>query len=326
MEVLIAGGAGYIGSTVASACLDAGIRPVIVDSLVTGTREFAERHAFYRGDIADRWLIDRVFAAHPGITAAIHCAGLISVPDSAADPVRYYRANVVKSLEFATHLLRNDCGRLIFSSSAAVYRRGDGAGANEDSAIGPVSPYGRTKAACEAMLADIAAATPLRVLSLRYFNPVGADPKMRSGPPSAAGVLGAMIAAREQDVPFTITGTDWPTRDGTGVRDYVHVWDVAAAHVTALARMDALPPGTAVNLGSGAGTTVRELLDAFGQVTGRPLPAVSAPRRPGDTAGGYARTGRAQILLDWRPAYSLADGIAHSLQWAGTRRAQEAAL
>src|ERR1700676_886393 len=243
MKVLIAGGAGYIGGTIASACSDAGISPVILDSLVTGRREFTAGGEFSPGDSADGPLIDRIFAEHPDIDAVIHAAALIVVPDSVADPVRYYRANVAKSLDFVTHLLRNGCRRLIFSSSASIYRTGDDLAVDEDSPIGPQSPYARTKAVCEAMFADIAAAQLIRVLSLRYFNPIGADPKLRTGlqlkRPTHA--LGKMIQAYEDGVPFLITGTDWPTRDGSGLRDYIHVWDLAAAHVAALTRFDAMP-------------------------------------------------------------------------------------
>jgi UDP-glucose 4-epimerase len=322
VKVLIAGGAGYIGSTVASACSDVGIVPVIVDSLMTGRREFSAGRAFYEGDICDGPLVDRVFAEHPDIDAVIHCAALIVVPDSVADPVAYYRANVTKSLEFAAHLLRNGCGRLIFSSSAAIYKASEDLTVDEDSAIGPQSPYARTKAVCEAMFADIAAAGPLRVLSLRYFNPIGADPKLRTGLqlPRPTHALGKMIQAHKDGVPFVITGTDWPTRDGSGLRDYIHVWDLATAHVAALTRFDALPgPATAINLGTGAGTTVRELLDAFNRISDRPIQAREAGRRPGDTAGAYTRTDRAARLLDWRPQYDIADGIRHSLQWAAIR-------
>ncbi len=322
MKVLIAGGAGYIGSTIASACSDAGISPVILDSLATGRREFTAGRAFYEGDIADGALIDRIFAEHRDIDAVIHCAALIVVPDSVADPVGYYRANVAKSLEFAAHLLRNGCERLIFSSSAAIYRADQDLSVDEDSAIDPQSPYARTKAVCEAMFADIAASQSIRVLSLRYFNPIGADPKMRTGlqlrRPTHA--LGKMIQAAGEGSPFLITGTDWPTRDGSGLRDYVHVWDLAAAHVAALTRFDALPgPATVINLGSGAGTTVRELLAAFNGVAGHPLAARAACRRPGDTAGACTRIDRAGRLLGWRPQYDLAEGIRHSLQWAALR-------
>ena len=210
MKVLIAGGSGYIGSTVASACLDAGICPVILGSLVTGRREFAADREFYEGDIADGPLVDRIFAEHPDIDAVIHCAALIVVPDSVVDPVGYYRANVTKSLDFAAHLLGNGCGRLIFSSSAAIYRASADLSVDEDSPVDPQSPYARTKAVCEAMFADIAAAQPIRVVSLRYFNPIGADPKMRTGLRLArpTHALGKMIQAQQRDVPFLVTGTD----------------------------------------------------------------------------------------------------------------------
>src|SRR5271154_2497527 len=255
MKVLIAGGAGYIGSTIASACSDAGMSPVILDCLVTGRREFAAGRAFYEGDIADGPLIDRIFAEHPDIDAVIHCAALIVVPDSVADPVGYYRANVAKSLDFAAHLLRNGCRRLIFSSSASIYRAREDLTVDEESPVDPQSPYARTKAVCEAMFADIAAAHPIRVLSLRYFNPIGADPKMRTGLQLArpTHALGKMIQAQQRDVPFLVTGTDYPTRDGSGIRDYIHVWDLAAAHVAALTRFGALSgPVTVVNVGTGA--------------------------------------------------------------------------
>jgi UDP-glucose 4-epimerase len=322
VKVLIAGGAGYIGSTVASAYSDAGIIPVILDSLVTGRREFAEDRAFYQGDIADGSMVDRIFAEHPDIDAVVHCAALVVVPDSVIDPIGYYRANVTGSLEFAAHLLRNGCERLIFSSSAAIYKARRDLTVDEASAIDPQSPYARTKAMCEAMLADIAAAEPLRVLSLRYFSPIGADPKMRTGLqlPRPTHALGKMIRALEEDAPFVITGTDWPTRDGSGIRDYIHVWDLASAHVAALIRFDTLPgPMNVINLGTGTGTTVRELLDTFNRVSSRPVRALEAGRRPGDTAGAYTRIDRAERLLAWRPQYNVSEGIRHSLEWAAIR-------
>ncbi|MFC9740478.1 NAD-dependent epimerase/dehydratase family protein [Streptomyces noursei] len=143
--VLIAGGAGYIGSTVASACLDAGISPVIVDNLVRGRREFTEGRTFYEGDIADGALVDRIFSEHPDLCAVVHCAALIVVPESVADPIGYYEANVAKSLPFVCHLHRNGCDRIIFSSSASIYRAEDGTPVNEDSPLAPQSPYARTK-------------------------------------------------------------------------------------------------------------------------------------------------------------------------------------
>ncbi|TDD06430.1 UDP-glucose 4-epimerase GalE [Nonomuraea deserti] len=323
MRVLITGGAGYIGSTVASACLDAGITPVILDSLVTGRREFAEGRVFYEGDIGDGPLIDKIFAENPDIEAVVHCAALIVVPDSVADPIGYYRANVARSLELVDHLLRNGCERMIFSSSASIYQAGADHTVDEDSPLAPQSPYAQTKAVCEAMFADIAASRPIRILSLRYFNPVGADPRMRTGlqlrRPSHA--LGKMIEAYEDGVPFQITGTGYPTRDGTGIRDYVHVWDLATAHVAALRRFDALDTGV-INLGTGAGTTVRELAEAFNRVVDRPIEVVEAPARPGDVPGAYTRSDWARRLLDWQARHSLDEGIRHSLEWAALRESR----
>ncbi|MGW2152069.1 UDP-glucose 4-epimerase GalE [Nonomuraea sp. NPDC001699] len=320
MRVLITGGAGYIGSTIGSACLDAGIEPVILDNLVTGRREFADGRIFYEGDVGDGALVDKIFAEHPDIEAVVHCAALIVVPDSVADPVGYYRANVAKSLEFTDHLLRNGCERMVFSSSASIYRAGEDHTVDEDSPLAPQSPYARTKAVCEAMFADIAATRPIRILSLRYFNPIGADPAMRTGlqlrRPSHA--LGKMIEAYEEGGPFRITGTGYPTSDGTGIRDYVHVWDLAAAHVEALRRFDSLDADV-INLGTGAGTTVRELAEAFNRVVDRPIDVVEAPARPGDVAGAYTRSDRARRLLGWEARFTVEEGIRHSLEWASLR-------
>ncbi|TGZ17700.1 UDP-glucose 4-epimerase GalE [Streptomyces sp. S816] len=325
MSVLIAGGAGYIGSTVASACLDAGITPVILDSLVRGRAEFTEGRVFYEGDIADGALVDRIFAEHPDITAVVHCAALIVVPESVADPIGYYEANVTKSLAFVGHLRRNGCDRLVFSSSASIYRAEDGSPVTEDSPLAPQSPYARTKAVCEGMFADIAAAGQLRVLSLRYFNPVGADPLLRTGlqlkRPSHA--LGMLIRAHQAGTPFPVTGVNYPTRDGTGIRDYVHVWDLAAAHIAAIERFDSLltasAPSIAINLGTGSGTTVRELCAAFNNVVSTPLATIDTAPRPGDVAGGYTTSDRASRLLGWTPALSLEEGIRSALEWIPVR-------
>lgn len=322
MKVLISGGAGYIGSSIASYCLDSGITPVLLDSLVTGRREFTEGRVFYEGDIADGALIDRIYAEHPDIHAVVHCAALIVVPESVADPVGYYRANVAKTLEFLSHLLRNGCERLVFSSSASVYRAGEDFAVDESSPIDPHSPYARSKAICEDMLRDIAASTPLRVLSLRYFNPLGADPLLRTGAqfPRTRQVIGALIAAHETGEPFQVAGGAFATRDGSAVRDYLHVWDLAAAHVAALREFDRVVTdrvgSTVVNLGTGAGTTVFELVKAFGEVVGTPLHVVVGPPRPGDAAGAFTRTDRAERLLGWRTRKSLAEALSDALAWA----------
>lgn len=326
MKVLVTGGAGFIGSTVVSACLDEGIEPVVLDSLVTGRAEYVEGRRFYHGDIADGGLLDRIFADHPDIELTVHCAALIVVPESVAEPLRYWHANVAKTIALVEHLLRNGRPRLLFSSTAAMYGPGEDFAVDEDSAIEPSSPYARTKAAVEAMLRDVAAATDLRALSLRYFNPIGADPQLRTGlqVKRPTHLLGKLIEAAESGAEFSITGTDWPTRDGTGIRDFIHVWDLAAAHIAGLRRFDEVVPKDGpgyqvLNLGTGTGTTVREMVDAFEQVTGERLVQRETGPRLGDVAGAYTRSDRAQRLLGWRPRHSLADGIRDSLRWAEVR-------
>jgi UDP-glucose 4-epimerase len=321
VKVLIAGGAGYIGSTLASACLDAGDTPVIVDNLITGRREFTHDRVFYEGDIADADLIDRVFDEHDDIEAAILCAALISVPDSVANPIRYYEANVTTSLAFVSHLIRNGCTRMIFSSSASIYGPTATFEVTETSAIDPRSPYARTKAICEEMFEDITAIEPLRIVSLRYFNPIGADPQLRTGLQSKdpSHALGRMIVAHRNHVPFEITGTDYPTRDGTGIRDYIHVWDLADAHLATIKKFDDIlgPKQTydVINLGTGRGTTVRELVAAFNTVVATPLVTIDAARRPGDTAGACANGNKAYQLLNWKPRLPISKGIEDSFRW-----------
>jgi UDP-glucose 4-epimerase len=321
-KILITGGAGFIGSTVASALIDQGITPVILDDLSKGRREFVRDRVFYPGDIADQALLDQVFAEHPDIDATLHCAARIVVPESVDRPLHYYRENVAKTVDLLESLQRNGCERVVFSSSASIYAPTADARADETCPVAAASPYARTKQMMEQVLQDWTVAAPVRVIALRYFNPIGADPKLRTGSqlkrPTHA--LGQLIQAYQDGVPFAITGTDWPTRDGSGLRDYIHVWDLAAAHVAALTRFDALPGAAPViNVGTGAGTTVRELLATFNRVASHPVQARPAARRPGDTAGAYTRIGRAQHLLGWRPQYDVAEGIRHSLEWAAVR-------
>lgn len=326
MKVLIAGGAGFIGSTVASACLDAGIEPVLLDDLSAGRREFVADRAFYEGGIADAAVIDRVVDEHPDIDSVVHCAARIVVPQSVAEPVAYYDNNVVGTLRLVQHLLRRGIHRLVFSSSASIYAPGEDLSVDEYSPLAPSSPYARTKAMAEQILSDVAEATDLRLLSLRYFNPIGADPQLRTGLQSATPThaLGKLITAHTTGRPFTLTGTDWPTRDGSAVRDFVHVWDLARAHVRALQRFDAVTAREshlAINLGTGNGTTVRELVQAFQEVTGGGLKVVEGPPRPGDVVGCYTRSTRAAELLHWRGEKSLTDGVRDSLAWARHRPA-----
>jgi UDP-glucose 4-epimerase len=327
VKVLVAGGAGYIGSTVASRLSDLGHRPVILDNLVTGRAEFAQGHPFYEGDIADSPLVDRIFSDHPDVGAVVHAAALIVVPESVADPLRYYVENVAKSIEFCRSLVRNGCQRLLFSSSASIYGPADDFTVDEQSPLAPQSPYARTKAVLETVLGDVAAGTRLRVVSLRYFNPIGSDPQLRTGlqvaEPSHA--LGKMLQAHSDGTPFQVTGADWPTRDGTGIRDYIHVWDLARAHAAALERFDEVieRAGTdgslVINLGTGTGTTVRELLNALRSVVGDEIRSVDVPRRPGDVAGCFTRSTRARDLLGWQPELSIEAGIRDTLRWFEVR-------
>lgn len=324
MDVLVTGGAGFIGSTVVSAAIDAGHRPVILDDLSTGRVEFTEGRTFYRGDIADAALVHRIIDENPQISAVVHCAARIVVPESVADPAGYYRTNVFSTLDLVETLLSRGIRDVVFSSSASVYVPDEDFTVDEDSALGPQSPYARTKLMVEQILTDLAAATDLRALSLRYFNPIGNDPSFRTGlqlrTPSHA--LGKLIEARDAGEPFHVTGVDYPTADGTGIRDYVHVWDLARAHVAALERFEKALDGEShavINLGAGKGTTVRELVRAFEEVDGQPLPVLDAPRRPGDSVGAYTRSDKAARLLDWSTEFSVAEGIAHTLAWFDRR-------
>lgn len=323
MKILVTGGAGFIGSTVATAARCAGHDVVLLDSLAKGRADFLRDFPHRVGDIADRTVVDDLFREHPDIALVVHCAALVSVPESVERPLLYYRENVAKTLALVDALLHNGCRRLIFSSSASVYGRVDCLTVDEESPLAPTSPYAQTKAMAEVMLEDIARATPLRVVSLRYFNPIGSDPLLRTGPSSSPprGVLGELVAAFDEGRAFTVTGTEYATRDGTGIRDYVHVWDVARAHAHAAERFDSImsswpEASVAINLGSGVGTTVLELVSAFSAVVGAPVMTLAAPPRPGDSVGAYASIDRAATLLKWFPEFDLDRGVRDFLRWA----------
>ena len=328
MKVLVTGGAGYIGSTTAKALEQAGHTPVILDSLLTGPRAFARDRIFYEGDIADRGLLARVVAEHPDIECTIHMAARIVVPESVAEPYEYYRDNVSKSLELFDQLVALGKPRVLFSSSASLYGTVEGFEVTEESPLDPQSPYARTKRVMEMVLEDMAAATSLRAIILRYFNPIGSDPDLESGvyAREPSHVLGQLVmAAQGLKDAFTITGTDHPTRDGTGIRDYIHVWDLAQAHVRAVERFDhALEtvdaPSAVFNVGTGDGVTVRELVKAFESVFGKDVPVREAPPRPGDAVGAYANVDRAREVLGWTASSSLEDGIASALAWSDRRQ------
>ncbi|MFF2041402.1 UDP-glucose 4-epimerase GalE [Kitasatospora sp. NPDC058170] len=325
-KVLITGGAGFIGSTVASALLDQGITPVILDDLSKGRAEFVEDRIFYQGDIADPALLDRVFAEHPDIEAAVHCAAKIVVPESVARPLYYYRENVAKTVDLLDSLQRNGCTRVVFSSSASIYAPTPDARVDETCPVDANSPYARTKQMMEQVLQDwtrAEGAEAIRVIALRYFNPIGADPQLRTGLQdlNPTHALGKLIEAHTTGAPFTVTGVDWATRDGSGIRDYIHVQDLAEAHVAALTRFDQVVPPTAedryrvINVGTGEGTTVRELVAAFEQAVGARLDVREAAPRPGDVIGCYTSVDTARDLLGWTARRTIAEGVTDALTW-----------
>lgn len=325
MKVLITGGAGYIGSTVVSACLDAGHQPIILDDLSTGREEFTEGRTFYRGDIADRDLVARIVAEQGVPDALIHCAARIVVPESVAEPLAYYETNVGKTLDLLDAVIELGIERFLFSSSASIYAPGEDFQVDESSPTAPGSPYAMTKLMVENVLADVSRASVLRVLSLRYFNPVGTDPQLRTGQQleKPSHVMGKLLEAHFAGVPFTVTGTDWPTRDGSGIRDFIHVWDLARAHVAAVERFDqatATESYQVINLGTGTGTTVKELVAAFEEGAGQQLDVQYGPPRPGDVAGAYTRTDRARTVLGWRAELSDADAIRDAIAWIDRRK------
>ncbi len=331
MKYLITGGAGYIGSTIASALIDAGHTPIILDSLVTGRIEFTRGRIFYQADIADAEALKQVFRDHPDIDATVHCAALIVVPDSTKSPYEYYRENVAKSIELFHTLNQLGCKKVLFSSSASVYDEVPGFVVDEKSPLNPRSPYARTKYMMEMVLRDYCAAYEMSGIALRYFNPIGADPQLRTGlqvrlPTLVLGKLVDTVLGKQPY--FEITGTQWPTRDGTGLRDYIHIWDLAQAHVLAVTDFDgafqrAGNPAErylVANLGTGRGVTVRELVDAFEHVWGKPIPKKESPPRPGDVAGACANADTARRLLGWEAKLSIEQGIADALKWGEKRK------
>lgn len=333
-NILVTGGAGYIGATVCSALLDAGWTPIILDDFSSGQRSFTNGRVFYEGDIADRNLIQKIVAAEGPLFGAIHCAARIIVPESVTKPELYYRENVAKSVELFGALRDVGCRRIVFSSSASIYDVVDGFMVTESAPLRPSSPYARTKFMMEMVLKDFCDAYAMRGIALRYFNPIGADPKMRTGAyvKEPTHVLGRLVSVALGKIPcFEITGTDWPTRDGSGIRDYIHVWDLARAHVKAIENFDHVfsassfvPRGPmsesanyrVINLGTGNGVTVRELVAAFERVYKAKINKREAPPRPGDVAGSFASADLALKLINWRAELSIDQGISDALSWA----------
>lgn len=324
MHILITGGAGYIGSTIASACEEAGHSVVILDDFSTGKREFIHDRPVYEGDIADGELIDRIFAEHP-IDAVVHCAAKIVVPESVAQPLTYYDNNVGKTVKLLGALERNGNQRFLFSSSASIYAPDEHFVVTEQSPLKPGSPYAKTKYLVELILEDFTKASDMRVLSLRYFNPIGTDPKLRSGQQleHPTHVLAKLLEAWQNHQTFTVTGVDWPTRDGSGIRDYIHVWDLANAHVAALEHFDEVTASEhyqIFNIGTGNGVTVKELAASFEAISGDPLKVTFGPPRPGDVAGVYTVSTKAKEMLGWEAQFTETDAVRDAIAWLPKRK------
>ena len=320
VPVLVTGGAGYIGSHAVLALLDAGWPVVVIDDLSTGFAwAVPAAAAFAQGDVADAALVGRLIAEH-GIGAILHFAGSVVVPESVAQPLRYYENNTVKSRALIESAVAGGVRHFIFSSTAAVYGIPATVAVAEDAPTAPINPYGASKLMTERMLLDAAAAHPLAVGILRYFNVAGADPGGRSGLSSAGAthlVKVAVEAACGKRDHVDIYGTDFDTPDGTGVRDYIHVSDLAAAHVDVLERLIAAPGESLVfNCGYGRGFSVLEVLDTVDRVTNRPIERRPAPRRPGDPGALIADNRKILATLDWRPRRDDLDTIvADALAW-----------
>jgi UDP-glucose 4-epimerase len=322
--VLVTGGAGYIGSHAVLALRDAGWPVAVIDNLVTGFRfAIPEGVAFYEGDIADADLLARIFAEQgigKGRGAIMHFAGSVVVPESVANPLKYYENNTAKSRALIAAAVAAGVPHFIFSSTAATYGIPDVAAVSEDTPQRPINPYGWSKLMTEQMLADVAAAHPLNYGVLRYFNVAGADPQARSGQSTAGAthlIKVAIEAALGKRESVSVFGTDYATPDGTGVRDYIHVSDLAAAHVLTLEALIAEPTRSlTMNCGYGRGFSVTEVLDAVDRVTNRQLVRKLEPRRAGDPDSLISNPARLRQTLGWEPAHADLDTIiAHALAW-----------
>jgi UDP-glucose 4-epimerase len=325
--VLVTGGAGYIGSNAALALIDRGVKVVVLDNLSTGTHALVPAGAmFVEGRAGDRALVEALIREH-GIGAILHFAARISVAESVAEPALYYRENFGETVSLAEAALACGVGAFVLSSTAAVYGDGDGQPLPATAPIAPINPYGWSKAFAERALADMVAANRgFSVACPRYFNVAGADPQLRSGQasrhPHHLIELACHVLTGQRDS-FTIFGRDWPTPDGTGVRDYVHVSDLADAHILLL-RACLADPGQfhSLNLGYGKGASVLEVLAALERVAGQAIPKQDGPRRAGDPAVLVAQS-NARALLGWQPRFDDLDVmVGHALAWERKRLQQ----
>ena len=319
MTILVTGGAGYIGSHMVLALVDGGRDVVVIDDLSSGTRGLvAEKAKFVEGNVSNRQLVRDVIREH-GVHSIVHFAGSIVVPDSVADPLTYYQNNVVSSHALITTAVDEGVRNFVFSSTATVYASTSSDPLSEDLPVGPLSPYGRSKLMTEWMLEDTARARDFRYVVLRYFNVAGADAKGRSGQTSPRAthlIKRASQVALGRLPSLDIFGTDYRTKDGTGVRDYIHVSDLVAAHVLALDYLKHGGAPTIMNCGYGRGASVREVVSAVERVLGHPLPTTESPRRPGDPPWLVADARKIKSVLGWQPVHDDLDEIVRTaLAW-----------
>lgn len=317
--VLLTGGAGYIGSHAVLALRDQGIPTVVLDNLSTGNRSLIPADVpFYQGDAGDVDLVRFLLQKHH-CNAAMHFAGSIVVPESVTDPLKYYRNNTAVSRNMIEAVTSAGVEALIFSSTAAVYGNAPTVLVDEHTATAPANPYGTSKLMTEWMLRDVAAATALRYVALRYFNVAGADPAGRTGqcgPTTGHLIRIACEVATGKRPSMSIFGTDYPTDDGTCVRDFIHVSDLASAHVAALRHLLAGGVSQVLNCGYGRGYSVRQVLAAVERNIGHPLAATESDRRPGDPAALVAISDALRHCLDWHPLHDDLDHIvASALAW-----------
>jgi UDP-glucose 4-epimerase len=322
MSVLVTGGAGYIGSQMVWDLVDRGEKVVVLDDLSTGFDwAVAPRAELIIGDVGDRVLLERIMQTRQ-VETVMHFAGSIVVPDSVADPLGYYLNNTVKARELIAAAVSNGARNFVFSSTSAVYGIPAILPVTEDAPLNPASPYGASKAMTERMLADAAIAYGLKYVALRYFNVAGADPKGRAGQSTrgATHILKVAIeAVTGQRDHVAVFGTDYDTPDGTGVRDYIHVADLVAAHTAALDHLRAGGENLVLNCGYGRGYSVLDLLDAVQRVSGRVLDIRARDRRAGDVPVMVAAADRIRETLAWEPRYDDIEVIVeHALAWENT--------
>jgi UDP-glucose 4-epimerase len=316
--ILVTGGAGYIGSHLVRQLGEAGERVVVLDNLSTGNAGAVLHGELIQGDTGDKDLVSKILADHD-IDTVMHFAAHTIVPESVSDPLKYYRNNTCSTRNLLECCADHNVKNFIFSSTAAVYGIPDTEYATEDSPLAPINPYGTSKLMSEWMLRDLSAASDMRHVALRYFNVAGSDPQCRIGQSTKNATLlikvAAEVAVGKRDQLF-IFGTDYPTPDGTGIRDYIHVEDLAAAHTSALEYLRKGGESTTLNCGYGHGYSVREVVDAVNRIHGQPIKAVEQPRRAGDPPSLVAKVQKIHETLNWKPRYNDLDVIVKSsLDW-----------